>query len=170
MQLFILWPVSWSKKVTSNKLNIKGTIKTKKGRLWKGHNATGLCGNIPKWSIFYKARDMFLHLDSYTAYLTMPEERCFYSVIFYLSDWPYPRPVKPTSKIDVPIRTECKTILNVVSSAAEAETCGTFNNGKTAIIMWSALIALHHNQPVTLLKTENSTTEGFLNSDIKTKR
>ena len=78
---------------------------------------------------------MVLYVDSDAAYLTMPEERCFYSVIFYLSDWPYPRPVKPTSKIDVPIRTECKTILNVVSSAAEAETCGTFNNGKTAIIM-----------------------------------
>ena len=35
----------------------------------------------------------------------------------------------------------------MVSSEAEAETCGTFNNGKTAIDMQPDYIALQHKQP-----------------------
>ena len=57
-----------------------------------------------------------------------------------------------------------------MSSSVEAETHGTFNNGKTAIGMKPALIPLDHKKPVTPLKTDNSTTEGFVNSGIKPKR
>ena len=57
-----------------------------------------------------------------------------------------------------------------MSSAAESETGGTFNNGKTYIVMRPALIALDHEQPATPLKTYNSKTEGFVNSDMKQKR
>ena len=46
---------------------------------------------------------------------------------------------------------------------AEAETYGTFKNGKTSIGMRPVLISLDHKQPSTPLKTENSTTEGFVN-------
>ena len=56
-----------------------------------------------------------------------------------------------------------------MSSAAEAETCGTFNNRKTAIGMRPDLILLDHKQPETPLKTENSTTEGFVDSGMKPK-
>ena len=75
---------------------------------------------------------MVLPVD-YAAYLTIPEEKSFYAGHFYLSNWPSPQPVKSTPKINGPIHTECKTIRNIVSSAAEAETCVTFNNGKTPI-------------------------------------
>ena len=57
-----------------------------------------------------------------------------------------------------------------MSSAAEADTFGTFNNRKTNIAMRLALITLDHEQPVTPLKTDNSTTEGFVNSGMKQKR
>ena len=56
-----------------------------------------------------------------------------------------------------------------MSSAAEAETCGTFNKRKTSIYTLTELITLDHKQPATPLKTDNSTTEGFLNSVMKPK-
>ena len=64
---------------------------------------------------------------------------------------------------------ECKTIRNRVSSTAEAETFGTFNNGKTAIGMRPALIMLDHKQPATTLNTKKSTTEGFVNLGMEPK-
>ena len=87
---------------------------------------------------------MVLRLDSDTAYLTILEARSCYYVHFYLSDWPLPRSVKPTNKRNGPIHTDYKTICNVVSSAADYETCGTFNNAKTAIGMRPDLITLDH--------------------------
>ena len=77
----------------------------------------------------YKVSDIVLHVDSDTTYITIPEARIFYAGHFYMSDWPSPSPIKPNPDRKGPINTECKTIRNVVSSAAEAETCGTFNNG-----------------------------------------
>ena len=78
-------------------------------------------------------------------------------------------PIKPNPERNSPIHTECKTIQNVVSSAGEDETYGTFKNGKTAISMRPALFALDHKQPATLLKTENSTREGFVNLGMNPK-
>ena len=72
---------------------------------------------------------MALHVDSEEAYLTMPEARSYYDGHFYLSDWTSSRPLKPIPKRNGHIHIECKTIRNVVSSEAEAETCGTLNNG-----------------------------------------
>ena len=124
----------------------------------------------PNAVIHYNASDMVLHLDPEAAYLTMPEERSCYVGIFYLSRWPSLRPVKTTLKRNGPIHTEWKTIHNVVSSAAEAEAFEAFNIGKTAIDMRPYLITLDRKQPFTPLKTENPTTEVFVNSGMKPKR
>ena len=86
----------------------------------------------------YKASDIVLYVHSDAAYLTMPDSRSCYAGHSYLSDWPSPSPIKPNPERNVPIHTECKTIRNVVSSAEESETCGTFNNGKTVIVMQPA--------------------------------
>ena len=88
----------------------------------------------------------------------MPEARSCYAGHFYLSDWPTPIPIKPNPDRNGPIKTECKTIRNVVASAAEAKACGTFNNGKKAINVRPYLIGLDHEQPLTPLKTDNSMT------------
>ena len=72
----------------------------------------------------------------------MPEALSFYAGHFYLSAWPSTEPVKMFTKQNVPIHTEWKTIHNVVSSAADDETCGASNNGKTAICIQPDLIAL----------------------------
>ena len=113
---------------------------------------------------------MVLHVDSDAEYLTMPEARSCYASHLYLSDWPSPSLIKPNPERNGPKHTECKKILDIVSSESEAETCGTSNNGKTSIGMQPYLITLDHKQPVTPLKTENSTTEGFVNSGMKPKR
>ena len=89
----------------------------------------------PNAIFIYKDSDMVLHVDSDAAYVTMPEARNCYAGHFYLSNWPSPSPIKHNPGRNVPMHTECKTIRNVVSSAAESETCGTFKNGKTAIVM-----------------------------------
>ena len=75
----------------------------------------------PNAIIHYKASNMFLHLESDAAYLTMPEAIICYESYFYLSDWPSLSPINPNPKRNIPIRTECKKILNVVSSASETE-------------------------------------------------
>ena len=109
-----------------------------------------------------KSSDMVLHVDSDIAYITMPEARRCYAGRFYLRNWPSPSRIKPNPERNGPIHTESKTIRNVVSSAAGAETCGTFKNGKTDIGMRPTLISLYHKQPAIPLKTYNSTTEGFV--------
>ena len=124
----------------------------------------------PNEILRYKASYMVLYVDSDAAYLTMPEARSCYSGHFYLSDWPSTSPIKPNLERNSPIHTGCKTILNVVSSAAEAETCGKFNNRKIDIGMRPDLIASDHKKPAAPLKTDNSTTEGFANSGMKPER
>ena len=89
----------------------------------------------PNATFSYKVSNMVLHLDSEAAYLTMQEAIICYAGHFYLSEWPSPSPIKPNPERNGPIHTECKTILNVVSSASQAETCGTFKKGKTDIGM-----------------------------------
>ena len=113
---------------------------------------------------------MVLHADSDAAYLTMPEARICYADHFYLSDWPSLIPIKSNLERNGCIHTECKTIRNVVSSPAEAETCCTLNNCNTDIGMRPALIVLDHKQPATPLKTDNPRTEGFVKLGMKQKR
>ena len=79
----------------------------------------------PNAIILYHASQMVFHIDSDAAYLVMPEAPSLYAGHFYLSDWPRGKPNLPSTKHNGPILTTCKTIHNVVSSAAEAETTGS---------------------------------------------
>ena len=71
---------------------------------------------------------MVLHVNLDTAYITIPETISFCSGHILLIDWTPPNSIKPKSKRNGPIHTECKTILNSVSLSTEAETSKTFNN------------------------------------------
>ena len=127
-----------------------------KARMLLDYEAT-----YPNSTLSYKVSNMVLHVDSDAENLTMSEARSCYVGYFYLSDWPSPSPINPNYERNFTIHTWCKTIRNVVSSAAYAETCVTLNNRETAIDMQPALIALYHRQPATPLRTYNYTTEGF---------
>jgi hypothetical protein len=81
-----------------------------------------------------------------------------------------PPPEIPNLKPNGAILTVCKTIQNVMTSAAEAETVGVFGNGQEIIAIRILLQALGHPQLATLLKTDNSTSHSFVHANIKQRR
>ena len=116
------------------------------------------------------ASQMIIHVDSDSEYLVMPKSRSCYAGYFYLSDWPRYKSHKPTPWRNGPILTACKKIRNVLTSAAEAETTGAFNNAKEGVGIRPSLFAPGNEQPATPLKTDNFTTADFFNSGMKPKR
>ena len=57
-----------------------------------------------------------------------------------------------------------------MTSAAEAETKGVFQNAKTVIALRNLLKHMNHPQPPTTINTDNSTTVGFVRNNIQMKR
>jgi hypothetical protein len=102
--------------------------------------------------IRYHTSNMILHVDSDAAYLVQPNTRSRYAGHFFLSSNPPPLPAKPIPERNGAIITVCKTICNVVASAAEAETGGVYNNAQDAVIIRIALQELGHPQPPTPIK------------------
>jgi len=124
----------------------------------------------PDAIIRYHASDMVLHVDSDVAYLVLPNARSCYAGHFFLGDTPPLPPAKPSSKPNGTILTNCKTIRGIMASAAETETGGMFGNAQDAIVVRIALLALGHKQPATPIKTDNSTCNSFVHSNIHQRR
>ena len=57
-----------------------------------------------------------------------------------------------------------------MTSAAEAEMKGVFQNAKSAVPICYLLSEIGHPQPQTLIRTDNSTAAGFVNNNIQMKR
>ena len=108
---------------------------------------------------------MILQVDTDSAYLVLPKARSHCAGHYYLTTSDLNNP--PTNG---PIFTLCKTIRNVVSSSAEAETSGTFTNTQEAIPIRQLLIAMGHPQPPTPIKTDNKTSHDLVTSLIKLKK
>ena len=115
----------------------------------------------------YHASDMILHVHSDAAYLVEPGAKSRIAGYYFLSDHPQ-RKAHPT--IAKAILVECKTLRHVVSSAAEAEMAGVHHNAQTAILIWLFLEVLQYLQPPTPIKTDNSTTNGFIDNNIHQRR
>ena len=64
----------------------------------------------------------------------------------------------------------CRLLKSVVASAAEAETCGLFQNAQLVVFIRRCLIALGHPQPPTPIKTDNSTSAAFVNHKMRQRR
>ena len=58
----------------------------------------------------------------------------------------------------------------MVTSAAEAETNGVFHNAKTGLPIQHLLQSMGHPQKPFLIKTDNSTSAGYVNNNMKTKK
>ena len=121
----------------------------------------------PNAYLRYYASDMVLHVDSDAAYLVAPNARSRISGYFHLSDHPN---ITKHPKLNGAILVECKTLRHVVSSSAEAEVAGIYHNATVAVPIRHILHALHHPQPPTPLKTDNSTAAGFVYDNIHQKR
>ena len=113
---------------------------------------------------------MVLHVDSDAAYLVQDNARSRIAGYYILSTYPPPPPAIPQPAPNAPILVECKTLRTVVASAAEAETGGLFHNGQTIIHIRRLLEALGHSQPPTPLKTDNSTSNAFVNKSLRQKK
>ena len=123
-------------------LNKIGTTQAKPTKLTKEKLEMPLdyAATYPNAKIRYYASGMILWIESDAAYLVLPNARSRYAGHFYLSTLP-PKgnltSYKPPT--NGPIHTECRTIKNVVASAAEAETAGLFGNAQIGIAIRRAL-------------------------------
>ena len=99
-------------------------VRSTKDTLAKSKCFIYYAATYPNAIIRYHASKIVLHIDSDAAYLVMPEARSVYAGHFYLSNWPRDKPNLPSTKRNGQILATCKTVRNVISSAAEAETTG----------------------------------------------
>ena len=120
-----------------------------------------------KAKIRFYASNMILEIDSDASYLVLPKSRSRYAGYFRLLH----HHNTPNRHIhNGAILIECKTIRHVVTSAAEAEMKGVFQNAKSAVPIRYLLSEIGHPQPQTLIRTDNSTAAGFVNNNIQMKR
>lgn len=121
----------------------------------------------PNATIRYKASKMILQVDTDAAYLVLPKARSRCAGHYYLTNDSLDNP-PPNG----PIYTLCKTIRNVVSSSAEAETHGAFTNAQEIIPIKRMLEAMGHKQPPngTPLKTDNKTSHDITTNLIKPRK
>jgi len=72
--------------------------------------------------------------------------------------------------INAPILVICKTLQNVVASAAKSENSSVFINTQIALPIRHVLESLGHLQPPMRIQSDNSTTTSFVNNNIHQKR
>ena len=65
------------------------------------------------------------------------------------------------------VASKAKIIKNVMSSAFNAEIGALYMNAKLAVPMQTELAELGHPQPLTPIRTDNSTANGIVNSTIR---
>ena len=110
---------------------------------------------------------MILLCNSDAAFLVSPKAKsCSANYLYLGNKSSSSSKTKPNGAILV----DCKTFCSVLTSAAECETGGLFFNGQTAVMIRVALETLHHLQPPTPIKTDNSTANSFVHSNIKQRK
>jgi len=126
----------------------------------------------PNATIRYYASAMILYIVSDAAYLVLPNARSRVAGHFFLSNQPPAPPALPNPKPNGPIHTVCKTLRNVVSSAAESETGGIFVNGQEGVPIIVALEEMGHKQPPngTPLETDSESSVGINTRLMRPKR
>ena len=139
------------------------TIKTKQ----QIQHLLDYVNSYPTAYLRFHASDMELTVDSDAAYLVMPKARSRIAGHFRLLD---KSTVPHRSLYNGAIHIECRTLRHVVSSAAEAETNGVFQNAKIALPICHILNEIGHPQPPTTIYTDNSTTSGFCQNNIQLKK
>ena len=123
----------------------------------------------PNAKLRFYAGNMNLKVDSDAAYLVLPNARSRVAGHFYLEATPKPHKAYQANK-NAPILTECYTLKNVVSSAAEAECGGIFHNCVVAISIRNVLNDMFHPQSKTQVTTDNTTATSFVHSAMRAKR
>jgi hypothetical protein len=107
---------------------------------------------------------MILKIASDAAYLVQPKA-CSCAAAHYHLGW------RNSKQTNGPVDVLCKTIKNIVSSTAEAETGSIYMSAQHACPMRTALKELGHPQPITgtPFETDNSTAQGILTLKMRQK-
>ena len=126
----------------------------------------------PNATISYHASGMILFIHSDASYLSVTKSRSRASGLFLLSDT---KPDAITFSEYTPILNGfifimCKILRNIMASTPEAEYGALFLNGQAAVPIRTTLIEIHHTQPPTPIKVQNSTAVVITNKSIKQKR
>ena len=127
---------------------------------------------FPNGTITYTASGMVLWVHSDGAYLVGPNAKSRVGGHFFLSDYIHDLSTlaKASLRLNGPVHTLCKILRNIVSSAAECEITGAFENGQDATVIRQTLIKMGHPQPLTLIQVDNTTAQRFIDGTIKEKR
>ena len=120
----------------------------------------------PNAYVRFYASDMQLTVDSDAAFLVLPKARSRIAGYFRLIK----NSSSPIYTDNGAILIECRTLRNVVTSAAEAETHGVFHNAKTGLPIQHLLQSMGHPQKPFLIKTDNSTSAGYVNNNMQMKK
>jgi hypothetical protein len=108
---------------------------------------------------------MILHIHSDASYLSVFHARSRLGDLFYCGNKP-----PQADKLNGYILNAAAIVNNIVASAAESEVGACFQNAQSGAPLRVTLTELGHQQPATLLRTDNSTAFGILNETIKQKR
>jgi hypothetical protein len=108
---------------------------------------------------------MILHIHSDTSYLSVSNARSRLRGQFFLG-----KKSLEQDSLNGSILNFSFIIKNVVASAAKSEVGACFHNAQSGAPLRVTLTELGHTQPLTRLRTDNSTASGILNETIKQKR
>ena len=135
----------------------------------KCHMLLDYMHTYPSAKMRYVAGTMQFLVDTDAAYLVLPGARSRFAGHFMLEARPnaYAEHDPP---LNAPVLVTCKTIQNVVCSAAEAACAGLFDNGQMSVIVRRTLISMGHYQAPTKLKIDNETANSFVHSTMRLKR
>jgi hypothetical protein len=106
---------------------------------------------------------MILKIHSDASYLAEPKARSRGGGHYYLGNKPSSTPEPEQG----PILNRSNVIRNVMGSAAEAEVGALYDNLREAVPLRNTLQEMGHQQPQTPVQVDNSTTNGFVNNQIK---
>ena len=110
---------------------------------------------------------MQLMIDSDAVYLVLPKSRSRIAGYFRLANVPTSQYKYKDNGI---ILIECRTLRDVVTSEAEAETKGVFKNVKLSLPIYYILISTRHPQLPTPISTYNTITTCFVHNNMDMKR
>jgi hypothetical protein len=119
----------------------------------------------PDATIRYQASDMILHIHSDASYISVSNAQSRLRGLSLLGNNP-----PDQDKLNGTVLNVTSVIKNVFASAAESEVGECFHNAKSGAPLRVTLTELGHIQPLTPLRTDNSTTFGILNETMKQKR
>jgi hypothetical protein len=116
----------------------------------------------PDATIRYHKSDMILHIHSDASNLSIYHVRIKFGGLFDCGNKP-----PQADKLNGSILNAASVIKNVVASSSESEVGACFQNAQSGELLRVTLTELDHQQPATLLRTDNSTAFGILNETIK---